>query len=197
MIPWHVVRDIARAEVERAFLRIRNTFRLGQTTLAPKEDGVVQIVQVTLSDNETLDVTSLQHYGFATSMPIGTDILVANVEGHSSKGIVVATNNRNARPQNMAVGEVMVYDNKGNSVHLKGGVSIIITSKETVHITAPKGLSITTGTGAEGMTITGDITQTGGSFKTDGDVTGGKVSLRNHTHGGVRAGGDSSGPPNT
>jgi phage baseplate assembly protein gpV len=49
--------------------------------------------------------------------------------------------------------------------------------------------------GGAGATISGNIAVTSGNITTDGDVTAGSISLKNHTHGGVQPGGSSTSPP--
>lgn len=79
-----------------------------------------------------------------------------------------------------------------------GGVKIIGT------LTVTNGLLVTGAPAGGGgsAVITGSIQQINGDYTTtgnihsDGDTTAGSVSLKNHTHGGVQAGGSNTSTPN-
>lgn len=81
-----------------------------------------------------------------------------------------------------ADGARIAYDPQAHvlTAELPGGATANITA-EQVNITG-------------NVAITGDLTVTG-TATADTDVIGGGISLKDHTHGGVQAGGATSGPP--
>lgn len=105
-----------------------------------------------------------------------------------------------------------------NNVHIKGMCNITIDGNASLYIkgdsvqqidgnanlyvkgnTTQKNDGTFTGT-ASSFTFNGDTTinghlQVNGGINSTGDVVGGGISLDSHRHGGVRAGGDVSGPP--
>jgi phage baseplate assembly protein V len=91
-----------------------------------------------------------------------------------------------------ADGAEIAYDPEGHALeaHLPDGA--------TVSIIAAGGVTIDTGDG--GLSIIGDVTIEGelhatGDIGSDGDVAAGTVSLKEHRHAGVTAGGGISGIP--
>jgi phage baseplate assembly protein V len=117
--------DKAAMMVARAILRLADD----------SED--CQMVQVDLLADETSDdVEHLQTYGL-TSVPFaGADGLFLSVAGSRSNGVVLAVGDRRYRLTGLQKGEVALYDDQGQKVHLKrDGISIETSMKVTV--TAP------------------------------------------------------------
>lgn len=148
-----------------------------------------------------------------------TDAIALNLNKELSHGVVIAIADRRYRIKNMEQGEVAIYDDKGRTVflHREGieinGVdspinihttgNIYINSSATVNVDA-KEVNITspsnnvngplkvTGliTGQGGLAISGgDGASVTGTIHATGDITAGSISLQNHIHGGVEAGG--------
>ena len=129
--------------------------------------------------------------------------------GETTHSIVIATENGSFRVKNLKSGETAVYDESGSTIILKQGRLIEIdcdilkiTATTKVEISSPVvetdrvftakgqingngGMAIKGGSGA---TFSCDVTQTGGSFTTDGDVTASGKSLVSHTHQGDSGG---------
>lgn len=158
-------RDIARSNI-----RIQNTTRVGKLTLPSNETGIVQRCQIYLNQYETMDnIHSLQLFGFASAMPVGTDCVVVTMAGDNSNGCVIASGNNTLRPLNMASGEAQIYDSVGQKIYLSqtGGVtSINIVGGQKVVITASIEVDVT----APSVVVTGNLT-VNGSITTNGNIT--------------------------
>lgn len=111
---------------------------VGRAILRLADDSAgSQMVQVDLLADETSgDLEHLQAYGL-TSVPLaGADGLFLSVAGSRSNGVVLAVGDRRYRLTGLQKGEVALYDDQGQKVHLKrDGISIETTHKVTV--TAP------------------------------------------------------------
>lgn len=96
-----------------------------------------QSLQLTLLADETHEaVERFQDYGFTSVPKAGAEALVVFVGGTRSHGVVVACEDRRFRLKSLAEGEVALYDDQGQVVHLKRD-RIAITSPTKVEVTAP------------------------------------------------------------
>ncbi|OYZ03506.1 MAG: hypothetical protein B7Y42_00575 [Polaromonas sp. 28-63-22] len=156
----------------------------------------MQALQVTLQADQTPDdAEHFQHYGY-TSVPLpGAEGIALAVGGSSGHIVVINVDDRRYRIKGLAAGEVCLYDDQGQRVHLtragivvKGaGKPVTITDTPLVKIEA--NLQVTGSiTGQNGMAVTGAIAATG-------DVTAAGTSLRTHVHSGVQPGAGNTGAP--
>ena len=149
------------------------------------------------------DVPRVQEFGVSTMpLPGAEGITLANNSGYQGSSSIISTNDPRYRPKSQKPGEYTAYmvdeaDDKGENGKLrnlltgaKGWISSLFgktinigTNDDTVTITV-KGKDITI-TGSENVTITGPA----------GDVKIDRVSLVNHTHGGVQPGNGHTAPP--
>lgn len=155
--------------------RIRLMLARGIIKLINDATGV-QSLQVELLDDEVQDdVERLQEYGFTSAPHAGAEALVAFVGGLRSHGIVIGVEDRRYRLKFLAAGEVAIYDDLGQKVHLKrDGIEIVSPTKVTV--TAPQVLVNSNkidlgGTGGKKVARVGDAV-------VDGFITGGTGKVR-------------------
>lgn len=161
--------------IERLYRCMLLAFGRGRVTFVD-DSGPVQKLQVKLGALEIIDNLPAPHdFGFTSNPPIGSDVFASFLGGNRTNGIAVTIGSQAYRMKNLASGEVAIYDNLGQSVHLTQS-GIVIQSA---------GLPIT---------IHGDITLNG-RLDATGDVTAAGVSLVNHLTTGVKAGADQSGKP--
>lgn len=158
-------------------VRMQHAVKPTRQVETSSQDKTIAGAKMKSNSRELRELVIMQNYGFASATLPGCDHVTVQIAGDSSNGFSIATNDQNFRPKNMTGGSVMVYDNSGNSILLANG---------QITITAPTGITIQTPT----THYTGNVT-------VDGDVTAGTVSLRHHTHGGIKSGGENSGQPNT
>lgn len=117
------------AEVDHAQKPIVNRIRLlaGRGTLHLVNDGpAVQTVQATFLKDETRDgMERVQDYGF-TSVPLaGMQPIAVFFGGDRSNGVVIACADRRYRLKGLQSGEVALYDDLGQKVHLtRSGVVV-------------------------------------------------------------------------
>lgn len=144
----------------------------------------LQQMQVDALADETLDrVERFQGYGF-TSVPLpGGSALVVCVGGSRSHPVIVATDDARYRLTGLQPGEVALYTDQGDKIHIKRGGNIDIVAATKLKITAPA-IEMT-----GPLTVAGNITVTGGNVVADG------IGLKTHVHPGVTAGSASTGLP--
>ncbi len=161
----------AASHAERIFRRVQNLFQVGSSTTAALDDGNAQTVQIKTAGAVTRDKVSLLYsFGFSSSPPIGSDLVVLNVAGDSSNGLVIATGHKASRQRGLTPGQVVVYDAAGSTILLDGKGGIVITPK------------------AGTTTFNGAVVITG-------DATIGGVHFLEHDHGNVQNGNGVTGPP--
>ena len=198
---------------------------LGRGVLsASKEETKLRSIDAEYLPGEILE--GLEHfepYGFGSRAFKGSEVLSVFFNGDRSHGIVLVTADRRYRLK-LEEGEVAVFDDQGQKIHLK---------RDGIMVSTPKNLIATVGgnfdvtvtgtskimnqslridsrdttctgyltvqkliTGTGGMAISGgDGASVDGSLTTTGDVTAGNISLQNHTHTGVEPGSGSTGKP--
>lgn len=145
----------------------------------------LQTLQLRLTADEVKDgVEHFEPYGY-TSCPLpGAEHLTVFPGGDRSHGITLVVADRRYRLPNLKGGEVALYTDEGDFIHLKRG-RIIDIETETLNIKAAQGVHFDTPT----------ITQTG-SIESVGDQIAGGVSQINHPHKDTMpAEGYQSGPP--
>lgn len=187
---------------------IRQAFR-GVLHLVKSADNIQKVQASGLADETLQDVELMQQFGFTSVPPANTQAVILPIGGQTTHGIVIATENGSFRVKNLQGGEVAVYDESGSSIVLKKGrlieidcdvLKINATTKvdissplvETDQVFTAQGQINGNGgmavQGGSGASFTGNVEQSGGSFTTDGDVTAGTISLRNHKHTGDSGG---------
>lgn len=161
---------------------VRAAFR-GVLNLVKSGSDIQQVQVSGLADETIQDLELMQHFGFTSVPPAGTQAVVIPLGGKTTHGIIVATENGSFRVKNLKNGEVAIYDSSGSTIILKNNRVIDVECDaynvkcKTYQVTA-----------SEGATINGDLTQAAGSFSTSGDVTAsGDVSangtsLSTHKH---------------
>lgn len=148
---------------------------------------------------------------------VGEQVMVLSPSGEIANGIVLFGLYSDAHPspsqeQNIKIrkfedGAVISYDTANHQLQavLPGGATTILTSDGGITITGDTvingNVQINGNTAMTGNnTVGGSQSVSGtslakGSLTCNGDVTASGISLTGHIHGGVKAGGDSSGGP--
>ncbi|ACA32343.1 phage baseplate assembly protein V [Histophilus somni] len=194
---------------------VRQAFR-GVLNLVNSADNIQKTQVSGLADETLQDVELMQHFGFTSVPPAGTQAVIIPIGGQTSHGIVVATENGAFRVKNLQGGEVAIYDQSGSTIVLKQGRLIevdcddFVLNCKTYQVNATTGANFDTPKlettqvltaqgkingnggmavqGGSGATFNGDVTQIGGNITTDGDVNASGKSLVNHTHRGDSGG---------
>lgn len=159
---------------------------------AIRDDGLTQAVDVETHEGVVRSrVEVLQQYGVTSHAPAGGLVVLLALGGDEGDQVALPVACPSARMGGLAAGEVALHDAAGNRVHIKsGGVIEIRGATSLLMVVGGTEMEVTPG----GVRIKGDV-QVDGSITTTGDVTAGGISLRNHRHGGVQAGGSQTGTP--
>ena len=122
------------------------------TVSAVNAIGPLLRIQAYLLDDEVKDdIEHYETYGFSAHPKPGADVLAVFLNGDRSSGVTVSTPDRRYRPQNLVVGEVVVYDDEGKKIHItRDGIVIDgggkpVTVKNTPYVRMETGLLEVTG----------------------------------------------------
>lgn len=144
----------------------------------------MQTLQLSLLADETLDgAEHWQQYGFTAVPHAGAEALVVSVGGHRAHSVVIACGDRRYRLTGMQGGEVAIYTDEEDKIHLKRG-RVIDIETHTLNIKAATAVNFDTPL----------ITSTG-RIESDGDQVAAGISQVGHVHGGVMAGPSQTGVP--
>lgn len=180
----------------------------------------LQTNQISLLDGELIDgAERAQQYGFSSHPQAGAECFVVFVGADRSHPIILSVEDRRYRVQGCAAGEVVIYTDEGDRIHLKRDNTIEVTTKHFVvkaeddatiktkkfTVEASEEISMTTaktGIHTNALDFTnqsgGDVEakfQGGLTASNDVKANSGAVSLRNHTHKGVQSGSGATDKP--
>jgi phage baseplate assembly protein V len=131
--------------------------------------GGRQLLQVSiLADEVRAEVERFQNYGI-TSFPFeGAEVVTASVGGSRDHTIVLVVDDRRYRLQGLEQGEVALYDDQGQKIHLKRNKEIEITGCDTLKATCTVSATVT----APQLTIiaTTKVTMTTPRLEVSGDI---------------------------
>lgn len=157
----------------------RVNLMVARGVLALVDDALkMQSVQVKLLEGEVRDMERFQNYGFTSQPHPGAEVAAVFVGGNRDHGLVLAIDDRRYRVKALQAGEVAIYTDEGDSIILKRGNLVEVTT-ETLKITASTKVEIDT-----------PLLQVN-----NGDIKADTISLKNHKHGGVQAGAAQTGVP--
>jgi phage baseplate assembly protein V len=154
----------------------------------------LQGLQLTLLADETRDqVERFQNYGFTSHPHAGAEAVAIALGGSRDHLVAIAVDDRRYRLKGLAAGEVALYTDEGDTVILKRGRVVEVTTQT---------LLVKAGTKVRFET---PLVETTGQVKADGDITdlvqaGGKSmanmrdTYNSHTHPGDSGG--TTGTPN-
>lgn len=134
-----------------------------------------QSVQISLLEDEVHDnVERYQEYGFSSVPHAGAEAITVSVGGNRGHSVVIATGDRRYRMKNLEAGEVVIYDDLGQSVHLKReGIILkspqVTIDAETTQISGELSVNGTISSGGD-MTSGGNITAAGSVIDTTGNT---------------------------
>lgn len=130
----------------------------------------LQRLQVVLLRGEVRELEHAESYGLTAKPKAGAECVALFMNGGRSHGLVIATPDRRFRIQFLAEGEVALYDDIGQVVHLKRtGIELKSTLK--VRIDAPLGEIA-----APLVTISGSLQVAGGIAAGGGVPVAGQVA---------------------
>ena len=116
-------------------LKGRLQMMIGRAVIAVVNDArQAQALQIELLADEVQDeVERFQGYGFSSHPHDGAEAIAVAVGGTRSHLVVVQVEDRRYRLKNMAAGEVAIFDDLGQIVHLK---------RDRIHIESPNKVTV-------------------------------------------------------
>lgn len=175
-----------------------------------EEDGTVTTKQTILSGEAREDVEYFQHYGFASVPQKDAEAITVFLGGDRSSGVTIATEDARYRIKDMKGGEVAIYTDEGDVIHLKRGRKLEIETGELTakalikaEIEAPlvdvnaAQVNMSGNLAVEGTITAAGIAATGSAGVADADGSLGDLRTEYgvHIHGGVTVGQGSTGGP--
>lgn len=149
--------DAIRAKLDRASRRVAGMISRAIVE-AVDDDAQIQSVQVSGLDDELLDqVERPQPYGFSSHPHAGAEGVFVAVGGTRSHGLMIMVDDRRYRLRSMQAGEVAIYDDQGQAVHLKRE-GMLVSSPFKIDVEAPE-VTVT----ADTATIEADTINLGGT----------------------------------
>lgn len=147
-------------QINRLKRSVMNMLGIGHVT-SSDDSGNVQLVQFKTPFDVRGDTPRLSEFGFASGLPVGTDVVLAHVAGDRSNAVIIATNNRAYRLAGLSPGESAIYDQWGHYVKLtESGIvveaksgPVTINNADTVTVNASSGMVFNTPT----LKVSGDI----------------------------------------
>ena len=166
---------------DRTDSRQRWGLALGRVKLT--YDGrTVQQVQAAFTGGRLVEPVSLmQHFGFASRPPVGSEIVGLFLGGDPVNGFAVASNDQATRPTDLQEGDASLYDKRGahlwfkdggpvlnggggavtlenvTSITINGAQTITVNGAETLNVTATRAINFDTPT----VIVTGDVVSDG------------------------------------
>lgn len=202
--------------------RLSNMLARGVVRLA---DGSkkMRTLQVRLLAKEDKDeIEHFEPYGWTSEPIAGAEALAAFFDGDRTHGVVLCVADRRYRLTGLEAGEVAIFDDQGQKVHLTrdgivisgAGLPLLITEIPTATVRATTKVRFETPlvemthelhvegriVGQGGLQISNAAggpaaTLTGDMHVTGGDVTADDISLKHHRTSGGQAGTDTIGTP--
>lgn len=151
---------------------------IGRGRIAISDDsGVIQEIQTRFNPLETIDgMPYVQHYGYASRAPTGSDVLALFIGGDRSSGVVVGTNDQKTRPTGLNYGESKQYSALGQYVYLSTtgivieakGLPVTINNASAVTVNCTTTVKVVAPTSVELDTPLLKVT---GAIQAGGDIT--------------------------
>lgn len=132
----------------------------------------LQLMQVTALADETLDgCERFQDYGFTSVPHPGAELLAGAVGGNRAHTVIIKADDRRYRLKALEDGEVALYDDLGQKVHLKRD-GILVFTPATVTVEAGEKVFLDTPlVQATGDLVVGGNASIGGDASVSGDIT--------------------------
>lgn len=151
----------------------------------------LQAIQVRLTAGEVKgDVEHFEPYGWSSHPHPGAEAVVAFIGGDRSHGVALCLADRRYRLVGLEAGEVAIYSDEGDSVVLKRGRVVEVTT-ETFRLNATRCEL----NAPEGIVLNTKLVSATGGVKAVEDIVAGKTSVQDHRHKDVQPGSGTSGGP--
>lgn len=161
------------------YRRLRSLLRLA-VLIRSDSSGPVQTVQVAVGSETLTDVEHLEPYGFTSRAKAGAAVLLAALKGNPGHSVAVSIGGRQFRLRDLEKGEVALYDDLGNVIHLMRD-KLRVNAVTLLEATAPT------------TNISGDVNIIGNTTFTGTVTANGKDIGDTSRHSGVTPGSGTSG----
>lgn len=140
-------------------LKISGLLGIGRT-VGLNDTGATQKVQYQ-TPLEVADTVRLAEFGFSSSLPVGTDVVLAFLGGDRSNPVIIASNHQAYRYKGLNPGESVLYNQTGQYVRLSengiyieaNGKDVFVNNAKKMEATATESVKLITPT----LLVTGDI----------------------------------------
>ena len=200
----------SESNLEKATNSARNL--VTRAEISKVDDALkMQVVQaIGLEDEIISEIEHFQPYGLSSHPLTGSEAMLLFVGADRSHPVAVVVDDRRYRLKNLKQGEVVLYTDEGDYIHLKRGNIIEVSTKklivkaekimvdaEDVTVNAKKteleSASITLK--ASEITLDAPIVNVTGKIMATGDISGAGISMKKHVHSGVERGPANTGTP--
>lgn len=156
------------------------------------DSGGLQTVQISIQADVGRDqVERFQQYGMTSVPHAGAECVTLSVGGNTDHQVVINVDDRRYRMKGMKAGEMAIYDDLGQSVHLTREGIVIRGAGLPIRLTDTSGIELDADVHVtRGLRVDGDLDLRGSKATHNGTDIG-----HQHKHGGVQEGDDISGTP--
>ena len=168
-------------------IRRRVMMSIGRAVLRAIDDaGSRQTAQAEVTRGEVRDaIERMQEYGFTSVPHPGADAAIVFVAGNREQGIIIAVEDRRYRLTGLAAGEVALYDDLDQRVHLTRDGIVVDTPLDlsatvggTATIEAATSIQLTAPT----VNVTGNLVVSGDVSDALGSMSEMRTTYNSHTH---------------
>ena len=139
---------------------------IGRVTMTSDTGGIQQVQYETPLEVRG-DTPRLMDFGFSSSLPEGSDVLIAYLSGDRSNAVVIASGHKASRHSNLKSGETVLYNLWGQFIKLTengieieaNGQAVTVSNATQVTINAADGVDMNTPL----LKVSGDIVDNAGT----------------------------------
>jgi phage baseplate assembly protein V len=139
---------------------------IGKVTMTSDTGGIQQVQYETPLEVRG-NTPRLMDFGFSSSLPEGSDVLIAYLSGDRSNAVVIASGHKASRHSNLKSGETVLYNLWGQFIKLTengieieaNGQAVTVSNATQVTINAADGVDMNTPL----LKVSGDIVDNAGT----------------------------------
>ncbi|NQE48213.1 hypothetical protein RC52_05735 [Herbaspirillum rubrisubalbicans] len=149
-------------------MRGKINLMLGRGLVSKVTDtSAIQLIRGKLMDGEDYDqMERVQQYGFTSVPKPGAEFLSTFIGGNRDHSVIVAVDDRRYRLRGLKDGEMAIYDDQGQSVHLTRSGIVIDGAGNPITIQNTPEIDMNTPL----VNMAGDL-KVSGSISADGDIS--------------------------
>ncbi|WP_392563198.1 phage baseplate assembly protein (plasmid) [Orbus sturtevantii] len=163
-------------EIKKLYRNIKMMIGIGQVVQV-NDSGPIQIAQYQTALESKDNTPRIAEFGFSSSLPADSDVVMVFIGGDRTNGIIVASNHKESRYKDLKQGETVIYNQWGDHIILsKSGITVQANSKPVKIVT-----TATVEIDAPLLTVTGQVIDNtaGGNTETISQL---RDRFNRHTH---------------